>query len=145
MIEQVDILLVEDNPNDIELAMMAFRRCDYAETTHVVRDGAEALEFLFCEGRYADRAGKALPRVIFLDLKMPKVSGLEVLEALKNNEEMKYIPVVILTSSNELWDVQKSYALGANSYIVKPIDATKFREAVIVNCRYWLEYVSVPA
>ena len=133
-----DILLVEDNPNDAELTLRALKKTRVANEIHVVRDGAEALEFLFGEGAYALRAGSALPRVVLLDLKLPKVDGLEVLRRVKADERTKIIPVVVLTSSREESDLVASYHLGANSYIVKPVDSEKFFEAVKTIGLYWL-------
>jgi CheY-like chemotaxis protein len=133
-----DILLVEDNPNDAELTLRALKKARVANGIHVVRDGAEALEFLFGEGAYAGRAGSPLPRVVLLDLKLPKVDGLEVLRRVKGDERTKLIPVVVLTSSREESDLVASYDLGANSYIVKPVDSDKFFEAVHEIGLYWL-------
>jgi CheY-like chemotaxis protein len=130
--------LVEDNPNDAELTQRALKKARVANDVHVVRDGAEALEFLFGEGAYAGRAGSALPRVVLLDLKLPKVDGLEVLRRVKADERTKLIPVVVLTSSREESDLVASYHLGANSYIVKPVDSDKFFEAVHEIGLYWL-------
>ena len=132
------ILLVEDNPNDAELTQRALKKAHVANDIHVVRDGAEALEFLFGEGAYASRAGSALPRVVLLDLKLPKVDGLEVLRRLKSEDRTRRIPVVVLTSSREESDLVASYHLGANSYIVKPVDSDKFFEAVHEIGLYWL-------
>jgi two-component system response regulator len=132
------ILLVEDNANDAELTLRALKKAHVANDVHVVRDGAEALEFLFGEGAYAARAGAALPRVVLLDLKLPKVDGLEVLRRIKADERTKMIPVVVLTSSREESDLVASYHLGANSYIVKPVDSDKFFEAVHQVGLYWL-------
>jgi two-component system response regulator len=133
-----DILLVEDNPNDAELTLRALKKAHVANEIHVVKDGAEALEFLFGEGAYAGRADSALPRVILLDLKLPKVDGLEVLRRVKADERTKAIPIIVLTSSREESDLVASYDLGANSYIVKPVDSEKFFEAVKLIGLYWL-------
>jgi CheY-like chemotaxis protein len=133
-----DILLVEDNPNDAELTLRALEKAHVANDIHVARDGAEALEFLFGKGAYEGRTGSALPRVILLDLKLPKVDGLEVLRRVKGDERTKLIPVVVLTSSREESDLVASYHLGANSYIVKPVDSDKFFEAVHEIGLYWL-------
>jgi CheY-like chemotaxis protein len=132
------ILLVEDNPNDAELTLRALKKARVANDIHVVRDGAEALEFLFGEGAHAARVGAALPRVVLLDLKLPKVDGLEVLRRVKADERTKMIPIVVLTSSREESDLVASYHLGANSYIVKPVDSDKFFEAVQQVGLYWL-------
>ena len=131
------ILLVEDNPNDAELTLRALRKARVANDVHVVRDGAEALEFLF--GRADLGAPRStLPRVVLLDLKLPKVDGLEVLRRVKGDDRTKLIPVVVLTSSREESDLVASYHLGANSYIVKPVDSDKFFEAVHEIGLYWL-------
>src|ERR1051326_7174996 len=116
---EVELLLVEDNPADIELAMIALQKSRLANPIHVARDGAEALDFLFCRGSYANR-DFTVPRVILLDLKLPKVDGLEVLQAIRNDERTRLIPVVALTSSREHQDIIESYKLGANSYIQTP-------------------------
>jgi len=134
----VEILLVEDNPDDVELTLHAFQKHNLTNRIHVVRDGAEALEFLFCTGAYADRDFQAVPQVILLDLKLPKVDGLEVLRRLKADPRTRVIPVVVLTASREERDVVESYQLGANSYIVKPADFEQFTEAVRQVGLYWL-------
>jgi two-component system, response regulator len=134
----MEILLVEDNPNDIELTLHAFRNNHLANHTHVVRDGAEALEFVFAEGRYAERRVDDPPRVILLDLKLPLVDGLEVLRRIKGDHRTRTIPVVVLTSSAEERDIVESYELGVNSYIVKPVDFERFAEAVRTLGLYWL-------
>jgi len=133
-----DILFVEDNPNDVELTLRALKKVRVANDIHVVGDGAEALDFLFGKGAHAGRTGSALPRVILLDLKLPKVDGLEVLRRVKADERTRTIPVVVLTSSREESDLVASYHLGANSYIVKPVDSEKFFEAVREIGFYWL-------
>ena len=132
------ILLVEDNASDAELTLRALKKAHVANDVHVVRDGAEALEFLFGEGAHGGRAGLALPRVVLLDLKLPKVGGLEVLRRVKGDPRTKAIPVIVLTSSREEKDLVASYDLGANSYIVKPVDSEKFFEAVQEIGLYWL-------
>lgn len=138
MTDAVDILLVEDNNDDVELALHALRRENLANKIHVARDGEEALQFLFCSGPYADRSFQEAPRLVLLDLKLPKVDGMEVLKKLKDDERTKRIPVVILTSSKEERDLVNGYGLGANSYIQKPVDFTQFREVVKTAGLYWL-------
>ena len=139
MIENaVEILLVEDNPNDVELTLHAIRKNHISNRIHVVRDGAEALEFIFCTGAYAERNIQETPKVILLDLKLPKVDGLEVLQRIKADPRTRATPVVVLTSSREERDVVESYRLGVNSYIVKPVDFKKFTEAVQQMGLYWL-------
>lgn len=135
--QPVDILLVEDNPNDVELTLHALKKNNLANNVHVVRDGAEALEFLFHTGQYAEERPDR-PRVILLDLKLPKVDGLEVLQRLRSDEHTRHLPIVILTSSREERDLVQSYALGANSYTVKPVDWTQFTTAVQQIGLYWL-------
>ncbi|HKA55666.1 MAG TPA: response regulator [Candidatus Binatia bacterium] len=138
MADGVEILLVEDNPSDVELALHALKRHHLANHIEVVRDGAEALDFIFCTGAYAQRNAQDNPRVILLDLKLPKVDGLEVLQRVKSDARTRMIPVVILTSSREERDVIESYRLGVNSYIVKPVDFEQFTEAVRQLGLYWL-------
>ena len=133
----VEILLVEDNPNDVMLALHAFKKHKLSNHVHVVRDGAEALEFLFCAGAYADRPPDN-PKAVLLDLKLPKVDGLEVLRRLKADPRTQRIPVVMLTSSREDQDIKKCYELGVNSYIVKPVDFEQFVEATYQLGLYWL-------
>jgi two-component system response regulator len=134
----VEIFLVEDNPNDVELTLHAFRRHNLANRVHVVRDGAEALEFIFATGAYAHRRIEDKPKVILLDLKLPKIDGLEVLRRLKADPQVRMIPVVVLTSSREERDIVDSYQLGVNSYIVKPVDFGQFTEAVRQLRLYWI-------
>jgi two-component system response regulator len=137
-INEVEILLVEDNPNDEELTLRALRKHNLANRVHVVRDGAEALEFIFATGAYTDRKVENGPKVILLDLKLPKVDGLEVLRRVKSDERTKATPVVVLTSSREERDVVESYKLGVNSYMVKPVDFDQFIQAVSQLGLYWL-------
>ncbi|MEW5940712.1 MAG: response regulator [Chloroflexota bacterium] len=134
----VEILLVEDNPNDIELTLRAFKKNNLTNPLHVVRDGAEALEFLFGEGEYAGRDLERVPKLVLLDLKLPKVDGLEVLRRIKSDERTRLIPVVVLTSSGEERDIVESYQLGVNSYIVKPVDFEQFLEAARMLGLYWI-------
>ena len=140
----VEILLVEDNPNDVELALHALKKNKISNRIHVVRDGAEALEFLFSNGSYTVRSPQN-PKVILLDLKLPKVDGLEVLRQVKADERTRSIPVVMLTSSREERDVIESYELGVNSYIVKPVDFDQFTEAMRNLGMYWLLLNNPPA
>lgn len=132
------ILLVEDNPNDEELTLRALRKCKIANPIVVARDGEQALDYLFVRGAYADRDPTIVPQVILLDLKLPKVDGLEVLQALRADERTRLLPVVILSASNEDQDVARSYGLGANSYIRKPVDFSQFLDAVRQLGLYWL-------
>ncbi len=134
----VELLLVEDNPQDLELALRALRKANLSNRIHVARDGAEALEFIFCEGAHAARKITDGPKVILLDLKLPKIDGLEVLKRIKSDPRTKMIPVVVLTSSKEQSDVVKSYHFGVNSYIVKPVNFERFAQAVHDLGLYWL-------
>jgi CheY-like chemotaxis protein len=136
--EQIDILLVEDDPNDAEITRRAIRAHHPTCRILVIEDGQEALDFLFGEGRYADRNLAVAPKVILLDLKLPKVDGHEVLRRLKRAQDTRLIPVVMLTSSGERRDVEESYRLGVNSYIVKPIDLEELIEAMRIVGEYWL-------
>jgi two-component system, response regulator len=137
-VQAVDILLVEDNPQDAELTVRALKKKNLANRLVVVEDGAEALDFLFGNGKFASRLPGNSPQVVLLDLKLPKVSGLEVLKTLKQDERTRSIPVVIVTSSKEDPDIKTAYALGANSYVVKPVDFDAFAEAVSTLGLYWL-------
>lgn len=133
----IEILLVEDNPNDVELTLHAFKKNRLTNRIHVVRDGAEALDFVFCTGEYAERDLRDGPKVILLDLGLPKVEGLEVLRRVKGDPRSQKIPVVVLTSSRQERDIVDSYHLGVNSYIVKPVDFDQFTEAVRQLGLYW--------
>ena len=132
------VLLVEDNPDDEELTRIAFEECHLANELVVVRDGQEALDYLFLTGKYADRKMLDLPQVMLLDLKLPKVDGLEVLQRVRADERTKQLPVVVLTSSRHEQDLIDSYSLGASSYIQKPVDYLQFVEAVRQLGLYWL-------
>ena len=134
----VEILLVEDNPNDVELTLRALKKHNLANHVYVVKDGAEALDFIFAKGSYEERNMNDTPKLILLDLKLPKVGGLEVLKEIKSDERTKTIPVVVLTSSREEQDMVESYNLGVNSYIVKPVDFDKFLDTVSELGFYWL-------
>ena len=136
--DEKTILLVEDNQDDIALTLRAFGKISIKNKIITVEDGEEALEYIFCEGKYAGRDPLDLPALILLDLKLPKVNGFEVLKAIRENELTKFLPVVILTSSKEEQDVVHGYSLGVNSYLRKPIDFEKFFEAVKTLGMYWL-------
>ncbi|HEX4987083.1 MAG TPA: response regulator [Burkholderiales bacterium] len=141
--EHVEILLVEDNPTDAELAMRALRKKNMANSLVWVKDGVEALDFIFCKGQYAGRPSSR-PKLILLDLKLPKVDGIEVLRTLKSDPATRTLPVVMLTSSHEERDIVESYQLGVNSYIVKPVDFEKFLEMVSQVGLYWSVVNKVP-
>lgn len=138
------ILLVEDNPDDEMLTLRALQRHNLANDIHVVRDGAEALEFLFAEGAYADRDIKDTPAVVLLDLMLPKIGGLEVLKRLRDNAWTKLLPVVVLTSSDEQKDIVDSYKFGANSYVRKPVEFGEFSEAVSQLGLFWILHNEPP-
>lgn len=140
-------MLVEDNDNkdDVELTLHALRKENLANHIHVARDGEEALDFLFCNGAHTDRSFARPPRLVLLDLKLPKVDGMEVLKRLKADSRTNTIPVVILTSSKEERDLLRGYGLGANSYIQKPVDFEQFRETVKTVGLYWLLINQAPA
>jgi CheY-like chemotaxis protein len=144
MNQQVEILLVEDNPDDVELTVHALRKENLANRIHVVRDGEDALEFLFCTGRHQDRSFEHPPKLVLLDLKLPKLDGMEVLKRLKADRRTCTIPVVILTSSKEERDLVQGYGLGANSYIQKPVEFNKFRDTVKHAGFYWLVVNQAP-
>jgi two-component system response regulator len=135
---ELDILLVEDNQDDVDLALHALRREKLANNIVVVRDGEEALDFLFCRGAFAQKSFEQPPKLVLLDLKLPKVDGMEVLKQVKSDPRTKTIPVVIMTSSKEERDLVAGYNLGANSYIQKPVDFDQFRETVKTVGLYWL-------
>ncbi len=137
-INEVEILLVEDNPRDVEMTLRALKKHNITNNVHVVKDGAEALEFVFASGAYASRNMLRKPKVILLDLKLPKVDGIEVLRKIKADERTRVIPVAVLTSSREDRDLQTCYELGVNSYIVKPVEFENFVKAVSELGLYWL-------
>ena len=138
MNNEPEILLVEDSQEDVDLTLHTLRREKLANKIFIVRDGEEALDFLFCRAAFADRSFDHYPKLVLLDLKLPKVNGMQVLQQLKNDPRTKSIPVVILTSSKEERDLIDSYNLGANSYIQKPVDFEQFRQTVKQMGLYWL-------
>jgi two-component system response regulator len=135
---EVEIVLVEDNPNDAELAIRALKGYNFANKLMWLKDGVEALDFIFAQGRYADRSVEEVPKVVLLDLKLPRVDGLEVLEKIKSDTRTRSIPVVVLTSSSEERDIIASYNLGVNSYVIKPVDFDKYVDSVKEVGLYWM-------
>jgi CheY-like chemotaxis protein len=135
---EIEILLVEDNPDDLDMTLRALRKANLANRIQVARDGAEAVEFIFCQGAFAGRSFDSPPKVILLDLKLPKLDGMEVLKRIKSDARTRMIPVVILTSSKEQKDVIESYHLGVSSYVVKPVNFERFAAAVRELGIYWL-------
>ena len=144
MMNKMEILLIEDNPEDVEITLRAFQKYHLTNKIHVVRDGEEALECLFGTGRYANQPLASSLRMILLDLKLPKVDGIEVLQRCKSDPRTKNIPVVVLTSSREERDLANSYNLGVNSYIVKPVDFSLFTEAIRQLGQYWIGLNQLP-
>lgn len=140
----VDILIVEDNPNDIELIVRALKKQNLANEFFIVEDGQEALDFLFFKGKFENRSRNKQIKVIFLDLKLPKINGLEVLKVIKSSPETKNLPVVVITSSKEDPDIKAAYELGANSYIVKPVEFNDFINAIQSTGYYWLLVNEIP-
>ena len=138
MKNEIEIVIVEDNPNDAELMVRSLEKNRLANNLIVLEDGDQALDFFFCRGQYTGRDSSGSPKVIFLDLKLPKVDGLEVLKQVKSNEQTRKIPVVIITSSQEDPDIAAAYNLGANSYIVKPVDFDNFVKTMTQLGLYWL-------
>jgi two-component system response regulator len=135
---ELDILLVEDNQDDMDLALHALQRAKVANRIFVVRDGEEALDFLFCRGEYEERSFVHPPKLVLLDLKLPKINGMEVLKLIKSDPRTRTIPVVMMTSSKEERDLVSGYSLGVNSYIQKPVDFDQFRDTVKAVGLYWL-------
>jgi two-component system response regulator len=144
-INPIEILIIEDNAEDALLALRALSRNRVANRIQVFEEGPEALDFLFHRGKFASHAGQALPRVVFLDLKLPKMNGLEILAEIRANEATRTLPVVIVTSSKENPDIRKAYDLGANSYVVKPVDFEAFSKAIADLGMYWLVLNEPPA
>ncbi|HEY5534726.1 MAG TPA: response regulator [Ignavibacteria bacterium] len=138
------ILLVEDNQDDIALTIRAFGKNNIKNKIITVEDGEEALDYLFCKGKFEGRNPRELPSVVLLDLKLPKVDGFEVLKAIRKNENTKFLPVIILTSSNEERDMVYGYLLGANSFIQKPVDFEKFSEAIKTITLFWIHMNETP-
>jgi two-component system response regulator len=136
--KDVDILLVEDNPRDTELTIRALNKHNIKNNLIVLEDGAEALDFLFCKGKYAERVITNQPKIILLDLKLPKINGLEALKIIKSDKKTRMIPVIMVTSSRQNSDMKTAYDYGANSYVVKPVDFNKFVEAMSHLVLYWL-------
>ncbi len=137
-INAVEILIVEDNPRDSELTVRALRKNNLANNVFIAKDGAEALDFFFCRGKFAERSFTNPPKVVLLDLKLPKVSGLEVLKIVKEDKRTSNIPIVIVTSSRQEPDIQEAYNYGVNSYVVKPVDFDQFINAMSSLGLYWL-------
>lgn len=133
----IDILLVEDNPSDAELTLRTLKKHHIANNVFVVTDGEEAIDYLFCKGKFSDRINIS-PKVIFLDIKLPKLNGMQVLKIIKKDDELRNIPIVMLTSSIEDPDIKSAYALGANSYVVKPVEINSFIETINNLGMYWL-------
>ncbi len=132
------VLVVEDNPSDLELTLRALRECGYSEGVAVARDGLQALEFIFCRGEFANRRISEQPHLVLLDLKLPFIDGIEVLRRVRSEPRTRFVPVVALSSSGHERDVTESYRLGVNSYIVKPVAFDKFAEAIRIVATYWL-------
>jgi len=138
------ILLVEDNASDEKLALLAFKRSGVACEIAVARDGADALDYLFGTGKYQDREAAARPVVVLLDLKLPRISGLDVLRQIRANPETRLLPVVVLTASREDEDLTRAYSLGANAYLRKPVDFVEFSEAAKTLAAFWLQFNELP-
>ena len=136
--QHVDILLVEDNPYEAQLTLRSFKKSNFTTRLFHIDDGAEAMDFIFSRNKYAERKSDNLPKLILLDLKLPRVGGLTILKAIKEDSRTKSIPVIVLSSSNEGPDITAAYSLGVNSYIVKPVDFASFSKAVVEIGMYWM-------
>jgi two-component system response regulator len=141
----IEILLIEDNPHEAELAIRSLKKHHLANRLIHIDDGAEAVDFLFCRGKYEDTKGRVAPKLILLDLKLPKVSGHEILKQIRADEQLKAVPVVVLTSSNEESDILESYKLGVNSYIVKPVNFESFSKSIAEMGMYWMVLNKIPS
>ena len=141
---EIEILFAEDSADDAMLTIRALKKSGFANKLHHVKDGAEALDFLYCKGKYALRNNKSNPKLILMDLKMPKMSGLEVIEKIKKDPDLRSIPVVVLTSSREDPDIKKCYALGANNYITKPVESDNFFNVIKEIGLYWMVLSQLP-
>ncbi|HEY3343923.1 MAG TPA: response regulator [Anaerolineaceae bacterium] len=141
----IDVLLIDDNPNDMDLSAYALKRSEAIHCIQTARDGVEALDFLFCTGAYAGRSQTNLPRLILLDLKLPRLDGWDVLRRVKADPRTQHIPVVVLTSSSDQNDIARCYQLGANSFIVKPVDYDEFLQAARILGAYWLTLNHLPS
>jgi two-component system, response regulator len=140
----IDVLLIDDNPNDMDLTAYALKKSDFIHYIQTARDGVEALDFLFCCGAYAARSQTNLPRLILLDLKLPRLDGWDVLRRVRADPRTQHIPVVVLTSSSDQNDIARCYQLGANSFIVKPVDYDEFLKAAHILGAYWLSLNHLP-
>jgi two-component system response regulator len=141
----IEILLIEDNPHEAELAIRSLKKHHLANRLIHIDDGAEAVDFLFSRGKYEDNKGRVAPKLILLDLKLPKVSGHEILKQIRADEQLKGVPVVVLTSSNEESDILESYKLGVNSYIVKPVNFESFSKSIAEMGMYWMVLNKIPS
>ena len=144
MNETMDILVVEDDPNDLELTVRSLRKAELPLTVHIARDGPEALDYLFCQGSFATPGAAPRPKLVLLDLKLPKLDGIEVLQALRADPRTRELPIVVMTSSRQQRDIDVCYRLGVNSYVVKPVDAQTFTESVQQVGAYWLRVNHAP-
>lgn len=142
--DDVEILLAEDNERDAEMTMRAFKKHNFLNRLHWVKDGVEAMDFVLCKGAYGERDPRSLPKILLLDLKMPRMDGLDVLRELKSDEWTRSIPVVVMTSSSQERDIVESYRLGVNGYVIKPVEFAAFSEVVATFGMYWLLVNRVP-